>query len=170
LQTNGADGSALDLRWVAPKGESGASYFILAHFDYSDPLADHLPISKDVTFGRINCIIVNKTAVGVHEAAGSTRSRSFKVVLDGKPRADVKLPLTRSDETQVTIDKTDLVFTKANWDTPQTVTVTARDDDTRALATTTRIGIGPAESEDSSWDGMSGSSVTVFVTDNDPAP
>ena len=169
VKTTGSDGSLLDLRLVAPKGESGASYFILAHLDYSDPLADQLPISKDITFGRINGIIVTKTAVAVTEAAGSTRSRSFKVVLDGRPRANVKLPLARSNE-QVTIDQTELVFTKANWDTPQTVTVTANDDVTQESTTTTNITIGPAESDDSSWDGMSGGPVTAFVTDNDTAP
>jgi hypothetical protein len=56
VKTTGSDGSPLDLRLVAPKGQNGASYFILAHLDYSDPLADQLPISKDVTFGRINGI------------------------------------------------------------------------------------------------------------------
>ena len=170
VKTTGSDGSPLDLRLVAPKGESGASYFILAHLDYSDPLADQLPISKDITFGRINGIIVNKTSVTVTEAAGSTHSRTFKVVLDGRPRDDVKLPLTPADDMQVMIDKTDLVFTKANWDTPQTVMVTAIDDTTHESITSTRIAIGPAESEDSSWNGMSGGSVTAFVTDNDPAP
>jgi hypothetical protein len=80
----------------------------------------------------------------------------------------VKVPLTREDETQVTIDKTELIFTKANWDTPQTVTVTAIDDMVHEATTSTRIAIGPTESDDSSWDGMSGGSVAAFVTDNDP--
>jgi hypothetical protein len=168
VQTTNSDGSLLDLRLVAPKGQSGASYFILAHLDYSDPLADQLPISKDVTFGRINGIIVNKTTLALTEAAGAARSDSFKVVLDGKPRADVKLMLTRSDDTQVDIDKTQLVFTKDNWNTPQTVTVTAIDDTVHEPLTTTTITIGPAVSEDSSWDGMSGGSVAARVTDNDP--
>ena len=170
VKTTGSDGSLLDLRLVAPKGESGASYFILAHLDYSDPLADHLPISKDVTFGRINGIVVNKTSVAVTEAPGVRHALGFKVVLDGKPRADVKVPLTRANGTQVMIDKTELIFTKTNWDTPQLVTVTAIDDMTQEPTSTTRIFIGPSESDDPSWDGMSGGSVTAFVTDNDLAP
>ena len=168
--TTGSDGKPLDLRLVAPKGQNGASYFVLAHLDYSDPLADQLPILKDVVFGRINGITVSRTALTVTEAAGAKHSRSFTVVLQGKPAADVKLATTLSVSTRLQIDQPQLIFTKQNWNVPQTVTVTAIDDMTHQGTTTSTVNIGPSVSTDDSWNGMTASSVTVSIEDNDPAP
>ena len=161
--------AALDLRLLAPKGQTGASYFLLAHLDYSDPLADQLPITKDVTLGRLNGIKVSKNSVVVTELTGPTHMQTFKVVLTGKPAQDVKLKLTLSGATEIEIDKTELTFTKQNWDDPQIVTVTAKDDFTHDGTTTTTITLGPSESTDASWNGMQGGTVTAFATDNDPA-
>ena len=132
-------------------------------------LADQLPISKDVAFGRINGVAVSKSSVVVTEAAGATHTQTFTVVLKGRPLADVQIPLTLSDATQVEIDKTLLIFTRANWNVRQTVTVTAKDDTTHENTTTTTIGPGPSVSTDESWDAMPVESVRAFVTDNDPA-
>ncbi len=164
------DGSISDLRLVPPPSQSGASYFLLAHLGYSDPLANQLPISKDVTFGRLDGITLNKTGLVVTEAAGPARSQTFTVVLKGIPLADVRIPLTRSETTQLTLDKSEVIFTRQNWNIPQTVTVTATDDTIDETAsTTTIITIGPTVSTDESWNAMSGGTVRVFVTDNDPA-
>ena len=163
-------GPAIDLQLVAPKGQTVASYYVLAHLDYSDPLIDQMPITKDVTFGRINGIKVNKTALTVTEAAGPTHTATFKVVLTGKPAANVKLTLNLSGTTEIEIDKVELTFTKQNWDTPQVVTVTAKDDAIVDGNKLTTISVGPSESTDVSWDGMPGGTVTVSATDNDPAP
>ena len=157
----------LDLRLVPPPGQNGASYFILAHLDYSDPLADQLPISKDVTFGRINGITVSKASVSVTEAAGVSHSGSFTVVLKGRPLTDVKIKITPSETVQVAIDKTELTFTRANWNVPQVVTATGVDDVIHENSTTTTVTIGPSESSDASWNGMSAGPVFVSVTDND---
>jgi hypothetical protein len=168
VRTVGSNGAPLDLRLVAPLGRTVASYFVLAHMDYSDPLADKLPISKDVTFGRINGIKLNKGSVSLTEASGPAHSQTFTVVLQGRPAADVKIKLTLSDA-QIGIDKPELTFTRQNWQTPQLITVTATDDQIHeALPTTTLITIGPSESTDASWDGMPGGSVAATVTDNDP--
>ena len=165
-----SNGSISDLRLIPPVGQSGASYFLLAHLGYSDPLANQLPITKDVTIGRLDGIAVNKTGVVVTEAAGATHLQTFTVVLKGIPLADVRIPLTRSETTQVTLDKTELTFTRQNWNVPQTVTLTAIDDTIdEDTTTTTIITIGPTVSTDESWDAMSGGTVRVFVTDNDPA-
>ena len=166
-RTVNAAGAVQDLRLLPPLGQNGASYFILAHLGYSDPIADQLPISKDVAFGRINGIAVSKTALTVTEVAGATHTQTFTVVLKGRPIADVKIPLSLSNA-QVQIDTVQLTFTAANWNVPQTVTVTAVDDTTHENTTTTDISVGPTESTDESWDGMSGASVRAFVTDNDP--
>ena len=124
--------------------------------------------AKDVTFGRFNGITVNKSALTLTEAVGATHSQTFTVVLKARPGADVKLTLTPSDTTQVVVDKTELTFTRVNWNTPQVVTVTAVDDTTHESTTTTNITIGPSESTDASWNGMSGGTVRALVTDDDP--
>jgi uncharacterized repeat protein (TIGR03806 family) len=54
---------------------------------------------------------------------------SFDVVLNSAPTGDVNIAiniLTAADE--ISLDITQLVFTTANWDTPQTITVTGLDD------------------------------------------
>ena len=160
----------IDQRLFAPKGESGASYFLLAHLKYTDPLADQMPISRDFIAGRINGIKVNKTTLTVTEAAGAMHSKTFKVVLLGKPAQDVKIPLLLSGITEIEADKVELTFTPQNWDQPQIVTVTAKDDTTHDGTKTTNITIGPTESTDSTWDGMNGGTVTVASLDDDPAP
>jgi hypothetical protein len=164
----GSDGKAKDFRLVAPKGNTGSGYFILARLGYSDPLADQLPISKDVTFGRIIGVLVSPRALTVTEATtGNTHSAKFKVVLDRQPAADVTLPLTLSTSSEIDISATTLTFTTANWNVSQEVTVTAKDDTVHDGDKTTTVTVGPSESTDAAWAGMSGGTVTVTATDND---
>ena len=162
------NGQAFDFRLGAPKGNSGAGDYILAHFDYSDPLADQLPISRDVTFGRINGINVNKRSLVVEEAPGPKQSKNFKVSLARRPASEVKIPLTLSTAAEITLDKTELTFTSANWDVPQVVTATAKDDTLDDNSKDTFVLLGPALSTDVRWNGMSGGNVRVTALDNDP--
>ena len=161
-----SNGTPLDLRLVAPRGRAVASYFVLAHLGYSDPIADKMPIPKDVTFPRIDGIKLNKGLLRVTEAAGATHTGTFTVVIEGPPAADVKIKVALSN-TQVTTDQTELIFTSVNWATPQTVTVTAVDDTNKESTTTTIITVGPSESTDASWDAMPGGTVAASVIDND---
>ena len=159
-----------DQRIFAPKGETGASYYLLAHLNYTDPLADQVPIKRDFIVGRINGFKVKKTTLSVTEAAGATHSQTFKVVLTGKPAQDVKIPLLLSGTTEIETDKVELTFTPQNWDKPQIVTVTAKDDTDHDGTKTTDITIGPTVSTDTTWNGMNGGTVTVTSLDDDPAP
>ncbi|MBF2753892.1 MAG: BACON domain-containing protein, partial [Gammaproteobacteria bacterium AqS3] len=54
---------------------------------------------------------------------------TFNVALATKPSANVTVTLAQPDNTDVTINKTSLTFTTANWNTAQTVTVSAAGDD-----------------------------------------
>jgi hypothetical protein len=60
------------------------------------------------------------------EAGGTA---TFTVVLESEPTATVTIGVSSSDTTEGTVDPTTLAFTTADWDTPQTVTVTGVDDD-----------------------------------------
>ncbi len=55
----------------------------------------------------------------------------FTVVLDAQPNASVSIALTSSDTTEGTVTPAMLTFTTANWNAPQTVTVTGVDDTER---------------------------------------
>ena len=76
----------------------------------------------------------NNAAFTVTESAASTSvdeggtTDSFTVVLDSQPSSDVVIKVTSENTSEVTADKTSLTFTSANWNTPQTVTVTGVDD------------------------------------------
>ncbi len=53
---------------------------------------------------------------------------TFTVQLNTEPYADITMTLTSSDTTEVTVLPATITFTAANWNTPQTVTVTGVDD------------------------------------------
>lgn len=63
----------------------------------------------------------------VVEEAGATDS--FQVVLDVAPASDVVITVMSADESEVTVDLPSLLFTVSNWNIPQTVVVSAVDDE-----------------------------------------
>ena len=56
-------------------------------------------------------------------------SGEFMVVLSSEPTANVTVTIVSSDGTNVSLDKTVLIFTPSNWNVGQTVTLTAQEDD-----------------------------------------
>ena len=97
---------------------------------------------------------------------GSTTTDSYTVVLDAAPNAPVTVTVT--PDAQVTVSPSTLTFTRTNWDTAQTVTVTAVDDstvETRQTGTITHT----ATSTDTSYSGIRIAKVTAKITDNDTA-
>lgn len=105
------------------------------------------PLSSDVTEG------------------GATDT--YTIVLDTEPTADVTI--TINDNSEATADDTSLVFTALNWDTPQTVTVTAVNDDIDENSPEATTFTHSATSADLDYDNISVASETVNVTDNDVA-
>ena len=110
-------------------------------------------------------ITVSETALTVTEE--ETTGDSYTVVLDSQPTADVVVTVAGHSGTDVTPNPTTLTFATSNWNTAQTVTVTAGDDTdtTTDMVTLTHS----ATSTDGSYDGITIASVTVTVTDNDTA-
>lgn len=88
---------------------------------------------------------------------------SYSVVLDAKPKRDVTITCTTDG--QVIAFPSTLVFTPANWKTPQTVQVKAVDDTVVELQMTAIIH-HTAASSDSAYAGAS-SDIGVVVLDND---
>ncbi|MCU0566305.1 MAG: DUF4347 domain-containing protein, partial [Oculatellaceae cyanobacterium Prado106] len=98
------------------------------------------------------------------EAGGTT---TFTAVLTSQPTADVTLIFTSSDASEGTVT-TSITFTAANWNVPQTVTVTGVDDAIAdgnipyTITTTT-------SSTDPNYNGLTLTPVPVTNTDNDSA-
>ena len=110
-------------------------------------------------------IAVSTAALTVTEQ--DSTGDGYTVVLDTEPTADVVVTVAGHVGTDVTANPTTLTFTMSNWETAQTVTVTADDD-----ADTTDDSVAlthSAASADSGYNGIAIDGVAVTVNDNDTA-
>ena len=80
-------------------------------------------------------IVISKDNLTVGE--GDSAGSSYTVKLATRPSGSVTVSITGHAGTDVTLDKTTLTFTVDNWDTAQTVTVKAGQDDDGANDTAT---------------------------------
>ncbi|MEG4190833.1 Calx-beta domain-containing protein, partial [Microcoleus sp. Pol17_C1] len=101
------------------------------------------------------------------EAGGTA---TFTVVLNSQPTADVTIGTTSDNTAEGTVDKPSLTFTSANWNTPQTVTVTGIDELVVDGNVAYNIVTAAATSTDTNYSGVNADDVAVTNTDNDTAP
>ena len=94
---------------------------------------------------------------------------TFDVVLESQPTANVTIALASSDLTEGTVDQASLTFTPANWNSPQTVTVTGVDDAVADGNQPYSITIAAAVSADSGYAGIDPPDVAATNIDNDTA-
>jgi hypothetical protein len=113
-------------------------------------------------------ITVTPTAALVTTESGGTAT--FTVALNAPPTSDVVIPLSTSDTTEGTVSPASLTFTAANWNVPQTVTVTGVDDPTYDGNVAYTVVIQAATSADARCQGINAADVTVTNNDNDPPP
>ena len=90
-------------------------------------------------------------------------------MLNTQPTADVTIALSSSDTTEGTVVPASLTFTTANWNVPQTVTVTGVDDALVDGAVTYTIVTAAAASTDANYNTSERADVAVTNTDNDAA-
>ena len=110
-------------------------------------------------------VTVSKTMVTVTEQ--DTSGDSYTVVLDSQPTANVVVTVAGHSGTDVLPAPTTLTFTSMNWETAQTVTVTAVND---ADTTNDTVSLThSAASTDTDYNGITIDGVTVTVEDNDTA-
>lgn len=137
----------------------------------------HVASSSDVNYqdAAIVDVVVevtdNDTAgITVTESDGGTAGTeggttdTYTVVLNSRPTEDVEVTLTT--DAQVTATPSPLTFTSSDWDTAQTVTVTAVDDSTEEASEVSSIGQS-VTSSDPGYSAFSLDDVDVTVTDND---
>ena len=90
-------------------------------------------------------------------------SRTYTIVLDTRPTDEVTVTVSVPGGTDVTVDRSALRFTAADWDTPQTVTVSAAEDEDTEPDAAVSIGHAAAGAD---YDGES-AQVTVTIAEND---
>jgi hypothetical protein len=132
-------------------------------------------IAGDALDGRITVPgtpPVTPAGVTITETDGSTTvsedgaTDSYTVVLDRAPTATVTIQL-QAPADQVVLSPTQLQFTAANWNVPQTVTVRAVDD-TRAEGNHSVNITHTVTSADLAYNGLAVRSVQVNIIDNGP--
>ena len=118
-------------------------------------------VTDDETAG----VTVSKSTLTVAEGASAT----YTVVLDAQPASDVVIGVTKSGSPDVTVSPARLTFTRANWDTAQTVTVAAAQDADTVNDTASIAHAVVAASSANEFDAVSIAGVAVTVTDDDTA-
>ena len=106
---------------------------------------------------------------GSIEVDESGTTDTFTVVLDAEPATDVVLTITSDDTGEATVPAS-VTFTSANWDTPQTVTVTGVDDDLvdGTITSTITVAVDDVNSSDG-FDNLNDQTISVDTTDDDVA-
>jgi hypothetical protein len=133
--------------------------------NYSGINADDVAVTN--TDNDTQGITVTPTSGLTTTEAGGTAT--FTVVLNSQPTADVSIGMTSDNTAEGTVDKPSLTFTSANWNTPQTVTVTGVDDLVVDGNVAYNIVTAAATSTDTNYSGFNADDVAVTNTDNDTA-
>ena len=94
-------------------------------------------------------------------------SDSYEVVLTSKPSHEVTVTITHSGDRDISIGDQELTFTDSDWETAQTVTVSAaQDDDARDDVATLSHSVASADTD---YNGIAVPEVAVTVTDDETA-
>ena len=131
--------------------------------EYASVTADSVvvTITEDDTAG----VSINPTALTVIE--GDATGSIYTVVLTTRPGADVTVTISGADGTDINLSNDSLIFTAANWNSPQTVTVrAAQDEDASADDAVT---LSHAVSGTGEYASVTAVSVTVTITEDDTA-
>lgn len=101
------------------------------------------------------------------EATGPQKTATFTVVLSAQPTANVGFVVTSLDTSEGTVSPGTLTFTNANWNTPQTVTVTGADDFLDDGDVPYQVSVGPSTSSEIAFAGLAAKTVSLVNLDND---
>ena len=137
--------------------------------DY-DALADQT-VTVTITDDDAVGVDISESALTVAE--GDANGVSYSVELTSEPAGDVTVTVSGHSGTDVGLSGLDanskLTFTTVNWDTAQTVTVTAAEDDDAVTDPAVTLAHDIASIDDSAYDALADQTVTVTITDNDAA-
>ncbi len=108
-------------------------------------------------------IAVSQHNLVLTEAPGGLHSRTFTVALLKAPTDTVSFTVAAG--THANVDKNALLFTPGNYSTPQTVTVTAIDDNAAAGNISYQVVFGQVQSNDPSFSGVTPSAISATNLD-----
>ena len=108
---------------------------------------------------------------GSSNFVGEGNVSQFEVVLDEQPSANVAIGVSSSNPSEATAAPASITFTTANWNNPQSVTVTGVDDLSADGNQACTINFSAATSGDGEYNGMNPTpgSIPFTVLDNDSA-
>ncbi|MFC1766916.1 hypothetical protein ACFL6U_33180, partial [Planctomycetota bacterium] len=190
VNSNGA-GNSVDLTFLTTNWDSPQTITVRAIDDSNiegahSSTITHSAASSDTNYdglsiGNIVATITDNDTAGVTitESGGSTdvaeegpTSDTYTVVLDSQPSSTVTVTVDPDSQSEVNSsgagNSVDLTFLTTNWDSPQTVTVTAINDSSVEGAHTSTI-TQTAASSDTNYQGISIGDVVANITDNDTA-
>ncbi|MDP3244857.1 MAG: hypothetical protein Q8M83_04355 [bacterium] len=163
FQTNAA--VTVPVLYIGGGANDGFEYpFSFASFPSSLTIASPYYSNRAWSFYAVYdpALIAESESTTVVREGGETDT--YTVVLQSQPIADVVI--TPTPNAQVMVSPSSLTFTAANWDTPQTVTVTAVDDlevENVHAGTISHAVV----SADGTYNNASVNDVTVVIMDND---
>lgn len=134
------------------------------NYDNLDPADVAISTEDDDQAG----VVVSVPAIATTETGSVV---TFTVQLLSEPSADVTIPLSSSDTTEATVAPgAGLTFTSANWNVPQTVTVTPVDDFAVDGSVAYTVVLGTVtDIESTGYTGLNPTDVTATNADNDAA-
>ena len=117
-----------------------------------------------ITDDDVAGVTLSKTSLDIDEGG----SGDYTVVLTSEPTADVTIESRAPAGSDLTVNPSSLTFTSGDWDSPQTVAVSAADDNdfTDDTGTITH----QVRSSDSDYNNRSVGSVAVTVDDDEQVP
>ena len=122
---------------------------------------------------QVTCTDDDVAGITVSAISGNTRedgtTATFTIVLNTEPTADVTIDVESSNTAEGTVSPASVTFTSANWNTPQTITVTGVDDAVADGNQTYTIIIHPAVSTDTNYNGIDPDDLSLQNIDNDQA-
>ncbi len=121
-------------------------------------------VSATVTDNDTAGVTVSRTAASALEGA----TAAYTVVLNAQPTADVSIAVSPSDPSWASPSPSPLTFTSGNWATPQTVTVTAGNDDIAGSDHVVTISHA-VTSSDAKYNAIAAPSVRFTAVDEDRA-
>lgn len=167
-----ADGSAGD-QFGTSLAFANGSYLIGSVLDDESALTD---VGSAYLFALDPEIIITESDTSTDVVEEGETTDTYEVTLNQTPRAEVTVTLNFDDDQLLagdsatpTTSPVTLTFNATNWNTPQTITVQAVDDDIdEAAIHTSSINHASTSVGDPRWN-IGGPSVVVNITDDDTA-
>ncbi len=164
---------------IIPAGQTSATFAVTAWDDLTADGTQTVTITAAAAGfeeATASLLVMDSGAPGVlvQPASGLITTEAggtdtFTVVLTAPPRSEVAIDLSSSDDSEGGVSPPRLTFTRDDWNQPQVVTVTGRDDAVDDGHSTYRIITSPAVSEDLNYRGIDPADVWAVNMDDDTA-